>query len=59
MLSRVDADHFGTQLSQRHPGQWHRNKTRDLDDPNPGQGFRRIGCTGHPAKCRYWLCYHC
>jgi len=49
---RVDADHLGPELPQRHPGQRHRDETGDLDDPHPGQGFRRLGCTGHPAKCR-------
>ena len=50
---RVDADHFGPELAQRHPRQRHRDETGDLDDPHPGQRPRRIGCTSHPAKCRY------
>ena len=40
---RVDADHLGAELGQRHPGQRHRDEAGDLDDPHPGQrpGRRR------------------
>ena len=33
----VDADHLGAELGQGHAGQWHRDETGDLDDPDARQ----------------------
>jgi hypothetical protein len=39
---RIDADHLGPQLAQRHRRQRHRDETGDLDDAHPGQWPRGI-----------------